>query len=210
MTTPGIPDVIYIDGANYVIGPDQIAIKWDDAATAERFEDTFSQEDRPYLGAGTATAGGWPLKIQKAVIAMAFSTQYGQDVDVLTDLSSKAGFFDIALWRPVTERWIGDNSRTVFYTQRRAALSSLGGGFLPSLASTRFATVFTPSSGSPSFNVGTDTVRGTAFVQYSTPPGDLVAVTCRYYPILRVRITQNEQPFELPHREKRVLTLEEI
>jgi hypothetical protein len=204
MPTPqdtGLTQRVHIAGTNFAISPAKIGEVARRAETAERMADTFTVIDRPYVFDGA------PDVVQKFSWALEWPTVNSSDYNAFTGLEGLPGFFDFTLWKPLTEIFSGDGTRTAFRLLRRRADAIITPP--PVVIWTPVTTVNGVVVTNPTF--AAPDARGTTPINFATvPAAGSSNIRVTYTPLFLVRVVDPKRDMSVPFVESRTMTLEEI
>jgi hypothetical protein len=202
---PGVRQRLYLAGLNLEVLPSEIAERPQRAETAERGADTFTFVDRPFIKAGA------PDVVSKYRWALKWPRVKGTDYQAFSRAEAAPGFLDFCLWKPVSEVFSGDASRTVFYLLRRNAPTVVPSGARPTNVTDYALKAWVAGSPVTAPTVGTADARGMTPVTFGSAPAAGVGnVEVFYTPLFYARIVDPSRGFPTAHREERELALEEI
>lgn len=198
---PGIAESVYLGGVNISVPPRSLSDRRSYARTDQRLRSgaLVTHYAKP--------AAGDPDLLSKHTWTLAWELLSDADILAITTLVATAGSFDFCPWRPEAEAWTfgaGDSYGGTLL--RRNAEDVIDAGLLPldpyPEAATLNGVVKTITLGATSDYRTAWTASGTASA------GDLLLVT--YYPVYRVKLTDEEPSYQLPHVQGWRLVLEEL
>ncbi len=202
---PGIRQRIYLAGLNLSVLPSGIGEKPQRAETAERGADTFLFVDRPFIKAGA------PDVVSKYRWSLKFPRVGSADYQAFARAEASPSFLDFCLWKPLSEIFSGDGTRTVFYLLRRNAPTVVPSPARPANVADYTRKAYVAGSLVTAPTLGTPDSRGMTPVTFASPPAAGVGnVEVFYTPLFYVRIVDPARDFPVGHREERELALEEI
>jgi hypothetical protein len=199
---PGIQELVYLAGTTISRGPTSITERRDYAKTEQRLRDgtlashyLYPDDADPDL----LTKGAWTLTWQSLCAA---------DIVALSRLAGRAGAFDFCPWTPWVEEWTFAASDSYAGTlRRRAALSYVSP--LPVNAATKYATAATLNGTTEAITLGTVANYRTPWTATGTASAaDVISIL--YYPIFRVKLTNEEPSYAQPHIQGWTISLEEV
>jgi len=199
---PGIRESVYIGGYTISRGPASITERRDYAKTEQRLRDgTLASH---YLW----PSDGDPDMLLKLAWTLTWDRLCDADVAALARLSSAPGAMDFCPWTPLAEQWTfaaGDSYAGTLL--RRAALSYVSP--LPVNAVTKYPTAGTLNGVTKSVTLGTVANYRTPWTATGTASAaDIISIL--YYPIYRVKLTNESPSFAQPHTQGWTITVEEV
>lgn len=200
---PGIRESVYIGGYTIARGPSAVTERRDYAKTEQRLRDGTLVSH--YLQPQT----GDPDLLVKSQWTVSWDNLCEADVAALTRIVAAPGAFDFCPWLAAVEQWTSVTGDTAYAgtTLRRFALDYVSP--LPVNAATKYARAATLNGTTQTITLGTVADYRTPWTATGTPTaGDIISVL--YYPIYRVKVTNEEPSYSLPHAQGWTLTLEEV
>ena len=200
---PGIRESIYLGGYTIARGPSSVTERRDYAKTEQRLRDGTLVSH--YLWPND----GDPDLLVKGQWTISWDNLCDADVAALTRIVAAPGSFDFCPWIAAVEQWTFSATDTAFAGTllRRAGLSYVSP--LPPSAASKYATAATKNGSTQSITLGTVANYRTPWTASGTPAdGDVISVL--YYPVYRVKVTNEEPNYSQPHAQGWTLTLEEV
>lgn len=202
---PGLRQRLYLAGLNVSVIPSEIGEKPQRAETAERGADTFTFVDRPFIKAGA------PDVVSKYRWSLKWPRVPGTDYQAFARAEASPAWLDFCLWKPLSEFFSGDGSRTIFYLLRRNAPTVVPSPARPVNVADYALTAYVGGVAVAAPTVGTPDARGMTPVTFaSAPAAGLGNVEVFYTPLFYARVVDPTRDFPVAHRETRELSLEEI
>jgi len=205
---PGIQQNIVLDGTIFAVPASAVRWRAARAETVERLLNGYAVIDRPFVFDNA------PTVITKYSFDLAYPSIAEADYRAFTEVEVRAGFFDLCIWKPISETFSPDGTSTVYTILRRVALAALDGGLIPAGASTTYATSITLSGVTVDpndYTIGTpDADTGATPITFDNAPAageDTLRVF--YVPLFYVRVLDPERDLSTPFIETTTLRLEE-
>jgi hypothetical protein len=201
---PGIVESVYLGAANISRGPGSL--------TDER---QYARTDQRLRSGALAThyaqpASGDPDLIYKHRWSLNWERLSDSDVLAITLLVGTAGSFDFCPWRPDAEAWTFAAGASYAGTLlRRNAIDVISAPYLPTGYASKYAHAGLLNGATKTITLGSITDYRTAWTATGTASaGDIVSVT--YYPVYRVKVTDEQPSYGAPHVQGWRLVLEEL
>lgn len=201
---PGLIESVYLGGYNIARGPGTLAPQRQYARTDQRLRSgTLATHKAKPVGTD-------PDLIWKWKWVLSWQRLSDADDEVIAELVGEGATFDFCPWQRVSESWtFAAGAAYTGSLLRRNAVDVIAGGNLPQNAASRYAMSSTLNGSAKTITLGSTTEYRTAWSATGTASaGDLIRV--RYWPVYRVKSTEDQESFQLPHVKGWQLTVEEV
>jgi hypothetical protein len=199
---PGISERIYIGGYTITKNADSVTERRDYAKTEQRLRDGTLVSHYLYPTTGD------PDLMTKVAWTLSWTLLADADQVAIARLVAATGAIDFCPWTPCVEQWTyaaGDSYAGTLL--RRAALSYVSP--LPTNAASKYATAGELNGSTKSVTLGAVTNYRTAWTATGTASaGDVISIL--YYPIYRVKLTNEQPSYSQPNAAGWTLNLEEV
>lgn len=206
----GFVEALYLSGVNISVGPDTFTEKPPmEVRQDERMLDGSLTTDRGYCFTGQ------PDVIQKYSFSAKWPRLTSADYRVFQQIRARAQPFDVCIWKPISELFSGDGSSTIFYLQRREAISVVSSGLRPTGYATKYATLVlvggVPKTVTTDYTIGSADSLGRTPVTFTSAPtaGD-GNIEVFYVPLFLMARVSDQLGFALPHRQDWALEMVEV
>lgn len=201
---PGLIESVYLDGVNVARGPGQFSPVRQYARTDQRLRGgkLVTHKAKPSTSDPDLT---WKWKF-----TLVWARLSDADDEAIAELVGEGAAFDFCPWQRVSESWTFAAGAAYAGTLlRRNAVAVISPSDLPQNAASRYGMSGTLNGSAKTITLGSTTEFRAAWTATGTASaGDIVKV--RYWPVYRVKTTDDEESFQLPHVKGWRLVLEEL